>query len=156
MHGISYDSCKTQYCLFVYKPSPRPSHFLYGSDIRFIFFIWSSSNLVLLFGIETVRSMIQFSNPLILFLSILNRSVRLLLFLVTICFFYDVGFIAPRPTPNLEDQASVFMSPGDRVAQLYPLAPAFPFSRLLRHAGIWWGYSSPPPHGVQLLLVRSN
>jgi hypothetical protein len=27
---------------------------------------------------------------------------------------------ASRPTPNLEDQASVFISPGDRVAQLYP------------------------------------
>jgi hypothetical protein len=26
-------------------------------------------------------------------------------------------------TPNLEDQVSVFMSPSDRVAQLYPQAP---------------------------------
>jgi hypothetical protein len=35
-------------------------------------------------------------------------------------FFYGVGLLAPRPTPNLEDQVSVFMTPGDRVAQLYP------------------------------------
>jgi len=27
---------------------------------------------------------------------------------------------APRPTFNLEDQVSVFMTPGDEVAQLYP------------------------------------
>jgi hypothetical protein len=33
--------------------------------------------------------------------------------------FYGVGLLAPRPTPNLEDQVSVFMTPGDRVAQLY-------------------------------------
>jgi hypothetical protein len=28
-----------------------------------------------------------------------------------------------RPTPNLEDQIPVFMSPSDRVTQLYPQAP---------------------------------
>jgi hypothetical protein len=28
-----------------------------------------------------------------------------------------------RPTLNLDDQVSVFMSPSDRVAQLYPQAP---------------------------------
>jgi hypothetical protein len=31
-----------------------------------------------------------------------------------------VGLLTPRPTPNLEDQVSVFMTLGDRVAQLYP------------------------------------
>jgi hypothetical protein len=36
--------------------------------------------------------------------------------------FYGVGLLALRPTPNLEDQFSIFMSPGDRVAQLYPRA----------------------------------
>jgi hypothetical protein len=34
--------------------------------------------------------------------------------------FYRAGLLVQRPTPNLEDQASVFMIPGDRVAQLYP------------------------------------
>jgi hypothetical protein len=36
--------------------------------------------------------------------------------------FYGVGLLAPRPTPNLEDQVSLFMTPGDSVAQLYPWA----------------------------------
>jgi hypothetical protein len=36
--------------------------------------------------------------------------------------FYGVGLLAPRPTPNLEDQVLLFMTPGDRVAQLYPRA----------------------------------
>jgi hypothetical protein len=52
-----------------------------------------------------------------------------------------MGLLAPRPTANL-DQASELMSPGDRVAQLYLQALGFPFSRLLRHAGVRWGYSS--------------
>jgi hypothetical protein len=39
--------------------------------------------------------------------------------------------LVQRPTPNLEDQASVFMTPGDRVAQLYPQALGTHFSRLL-------------------------
>jgi hypothetical protein len=42
---------------------------------------------------------------------------------------------APHPTPNLEDQVSIFISPGDWVAQLYTQAPNTHFSRLLRH--IW-------------------
>jgi hypothetical protein len=58
-----------------------------------------------------------------------------------------VGLLAPRPTPNLDDHASEFKSPGDRVAELYPQALDFPFIRLLRHAGVWWDYFSPPPHG---------
>jgi hypothetical protein len=29
--------------------------------------------------------------------------------------FYGERLIAPRPTPNLEDQASVFVTPGQRV-----------------------------------------
>jgi hypothetical protein len=36
--------------------------------------------------------------------------------------FYWVGLSAPRPAPNQEDQASVFVTPGDRVTQLYPQA----------------------------------
>jgi hypothetical protein len=48
--------------------------------------------------------------------------------------FYRVGLLAPRPTPTLEDQASVFISPRVKVAQLQPQAPGTHFSRLLRHA----------------------
>jgi len=45
-----------------------------------------------------------------------------------------VGSSVPRPTPNLEDHVSIFISPGDWVAQLYPQAPSTHFSHLLRHA----------------------
>jgi hypothetical protein len=34
-------------------------------------------------------------------------------------FFYNVRSSALHPTPNLEDQVSVFMYPSDRVSQLY-------------------------------------
>jgi hypothetical protein len=34
--------------------------------------------------------------------------------------FYRVELPTPHPTPKLEDQASIFMTPRDRVAQLYP------------------------------------
>jgi hypothetical protein len=34
----------------------------------------------------------------------------------------DTKTVSPTPNPQLEDQASVFMTPGDRVAQLYPRA----------------------------------
>jgi hypothetical protein len=53
--------------------------------------------------------------------------------------FYRAGLLVQRPTPNLEDQASVFMTPGDRVAQLYPQALGTHFSRLLRHAWVTVG-----------------
>jgi hypothetical protein len=45
-------------------------------------------------------------------------------------------WIVQRPTPNLEDQVSVFMTPGDRVAQLNPQALGTHFSRLLRQAWV--------------------
>jgi hypothetical protein len=47
-----------------------------------------------------------------------------------------------RPTPSLEDQVSVFISPSDRVDQLYPQALGF-----LRLAGLRWRYSDRPPNG---------
>jgi hypothetical protein len=37
---------------------------------------------------------------------------------------------ALRPTTNLEDKVSVFMSPGYRVAQLYPQTPVSLFIAL--------------------------
>jgi hypothetical protein len=54
-------------------------------------------------------------------------------------FFYRSGLLVQRPTPNLEDQSSVFMTPGDRVARLYPQALGTHFSRLLRHAWVTVG-----------------
>jgi hypothetical protein len=40
----------------------------------------------------------------------------------------------PQAQPKMENQASVFMSPGGRVAQLYHRELRAHFSRLLRHA----------------------
>jgi hypothetical protein len=48
--------------------------------------------------------------------------------------FFRGGVVSPTPNPNLEDQVSIFISPGDWVVQLYPQAPNTHFSRLLRHA----------------------
>jgi hypothetical protein len=45
---------------------------------------------------------------------------------VTITFLQG-WMLVQRPTPNLEDQASVFMIPGDRVAQLHPPGTGYPF-----------------------------
>jgi hypothetical protein len=63
--------------------------------------------------------------------------------------FYGAGLLVQRPTPNLEDQVSVFMTPGDRMAQLYPQALGTHFSRLLRHAWVTVGlfFNLRPPHG---------
>jgi hypothetical protein len=46
----------------------------------------------------------------------------------------------------MEDQVSVFMTPGDRVAQLYPQALGTHFSRLIRHAWVTVGLFSNPSH----------
>jgi hypothetical protein len=68
--------------------------------------------------------------PLIWFLNILN--------------YYRVGLSAPHPTPNLEDQASVFITLGGRVDQ----APDTHLSRLLRHMRYAGAILiSRPPHG---------
>jgi hypothetical protein len=47
--------------------------------------------------------------------------------------------VSPAPNPNLKDQVPVFMTSGDRVAQLYPQALCTHFSRLLRHAWVTVG-----------------
>jgi hypothetical protein len=56
------------------------------------------------------------------------------------------GLLVQRPTPNLEDQASVFITPGDRVSQLYPQALGTHFSRLLRHEWVTVGLFFNPGH----------
>jgi hypothetical protein len=48
---------------------------------------------------------------------------------------------AQRPTPNLEDQIPVFMSPSDWVVHLCPQAPGS-----LQLAGLWWRCVNLPPH----------
>jgi hypothetical protein len=52
--------------------------------------------------------------------------------------FLQGRLLAPRPTPILEDQASVFISPRGRVA--------IHFSRLLRHSWVTVGLFLFPGH----------
>jgi hypothetical protein len=59
--------------------------------------------------------------------------------------------VAPRPTPILEDQAPVFISPRGRVAQLYPRTPGTHFSRLLRHTWVTVGLFLFPGHHTGIL-----
>jgi hypothetical protein len=68
--------------------------------------------------------------------------------------FYRVGLLAPRPTPTLEAQVSVFISSRCRVAQLYPQAPGTHFSRFLRHAWVTVGLFLFPGHhtGTQSII----
>jgi hypothetical protein len=60
--------------------------------------------------------------------------------------------LVQRLAPNLEDQVSVFMTPGDRVAQLYPQVLGTHFSRLLRHAWVTVGLFFNPGHHTGRLL----
>jgi hypothetical protein len=73
-------------------------------------------------------------------------------------FFYRARLSALRPTPNLEDQVSVFtMSPSDRVVQLYPQAPDSLFVHLLPIAELRWRYCNPlPREETPWLLVRTR
>ena len=62
---------------------------------------------------------------------------------------------AAHPTPNLEGQLSLFISPGERVAQLYPRALGAHFSCLLRHAWATVGLFLPSHHaGKQTSITR--
>jgi hypothetical protein len=62
--------------------------------------------------------------------------------------FYRARSSTSRPTPSLEVQVSVFMSPSDRVTQWYPQAPGSIFV-----AGLRWRYSNPPPYGEVVLFT---
>jgi hypothetical protein len=50
-------------------------------------------------------------------------------------------------SPNLEDQVPVFISPRNRVAQLYPRALGSLFVPSYDSQGLRWRYSNPSPHG---------
>jgi hypothetical protein len=55
-----------------------------------------------------------------------------------------------RNSSNLEGQVPIFLSPRNRVAQIYDQA-VFRFRRLLRLAGLRWKYSTPPSHGIVII-----
>jgi hypothetical protein len=49
-------------------------------------------------------------------------------------------------SPNLEDQVPVFISPRNRVAQLYPRALGSLYVAFYDSQGLRWRYFNPPPH----------
>jgi hypothetical protein len=53
--------------------------------------------------------------------------------------FYRARSSALPPTPNLEDQVPVFISPSDRVTQLYPQAPGSLFVAFCKSQGYGGG-----------------
>jgi hypothetical protein len=66
-----------------------------------------------------------------------------------ICF-YEMGSLVLCPTPNIEDQTSVFMTPRDRVARYTPRHLVLILVVSYDTHGSHWGYScSRPPHGKQ-------
>jgi hypothetical protein len=50
-------------------------------------------------------------------------------------------------SPNLDGQVPVFISPRNRVAQLYPWALGSLFVASYNSQGLQWRYSNPPPQG---------
>jgi hypothetical protein len=62
-------------------------------------------------------------------------------------FFYRAGSPALRPTSNPEDQVPVFMSPSERVAQLYPQAPGSLFVAFYYSQGNGEGITELPYTG---------
>jgi hypothetical protein len=91
--------------------------------------------------------------PVLLLLHRQNINSRAIPFLRSFCqiasgfhfgfrnniFFYRAMSSALGRTPNLEGQVSVFMSPNDRVAQLYPQTPGFLFVTFLESHGYGGG-----------------
>jgi hypothetical protein len=66
--------------------------------------------------------------------------------------FLNNNLFKGRQTSNLEDQFSVFMTPRDMVAQLYPQAQGTHYSRLLRYAWVTVGlFFNPCHHKVKAL-----
>jgi hypothetical protein len=116
------------------------------------FFLFIASSLIL--------SFMYFS---LLFLKYLLAS-RLILFRLSefiplvscnycnlVCFLWSLTILYSLiwGFPNLAGQVLVFISPRNRVAQLYPWALGFLFHRLLLLAWLSRRYSNPPPRQSQ-------
>jgi hypothetical protein len=73
----------------------------------------------------------------------LYRPIRALAspFGVSIITFLGVDLLVQHPTPNLEEQASVFMTPGDMVVQLYPRHSTSILVVFYDIHGLQWDYS---------------
>jgi hypothetical protein len=70
-------------------------------------------------------------------------------------FFYKEISSALCPTPNLEDEVSMFMSLSDSVAQLYPQAPVSPFVPLSGSQGYGGGIRTRLHTGVYYYIYIS-
>jgi hypothetical protein len=105
-------------------------NFLSCSAISFIF---PGCSMVLTFHVAIVKSCFLFLHFPGLNPRVPSKFRGRLLGFVALSFSM-LESLAPRKTPNLEDQASVFISPRDRVAQSYSQAPGTYFSPLLQHA----------------------
>jgi hypothetical protein len=57
-----------------------------------------------------------------------------------------------RDSLNLEDHVPIFISPRNRVARFYPQVLGS-LSSTSRLAGLQWRCYTPPPHGIQHLMV---
>jgi hypothetical protein len=67
--------------------------------------------------------------------------------LVTICFLRG-GVVGPTPNPQPGGPGlRIYVPQRHGGPAIPPHALGFPFSHLLQHTGVRWGYSSPPPHG---------
>jgi hypothetical protein len=58
--------------------------------------------------------------------------------------FYELGLSTSLPTPELEDQASIFVTSGDRVTQLYPTYRVPILIALYDTHELRWNSSCPP------------
>jgi hypothetical protein len=78
-------------------------------------------------------------------------------FTIIIIFSHRLIYVARRndclSLPNLQAQASVFISPRGRMAQLYPQAPGTHFSRLLRHSWVTVGLFFFPGHHTECEIL---
>jgi hypothetical protein len=63
--------------------------------------------------------------------------------------------VADSRLPQHRGQVPLFISPRNKVAQLYPPGTGFSFRRLPRLAGLQWRYSNPPPSGVLLTILAT-
>jgi hypothetical protein len=70
--------------------------------------------------------------------------------------FLEGWVVSPAPNSNLEDQASVFVTPGDRMAQLYPQPLGTHFSRQYDMHELQWDYSLIPVTTRDYTLCNYN
>jgi hypothetical protein len=66
--------------------------------------------------------------------------------------FYGVEFSTPHPATNLEDQASLFVTPRNRITKLHHQALCNHFCRLLRHTWATFGLFLSSGHQTEKVI----